>query len=93
MSPQVITVITNINNVILNPIKLFLITLAIVVFLWGLVEFIAKSGSDTERETGKKHMLWGIIGIFIMISAIAIIRIFLNTFGIDDQPLQNVFLR
>lgn len=93
MSPQVITVITNINNVILNPVKLFLMTLAVVVFLWGLVEFIAKSGSDADRETGKKHMLWGIIGIFIMISAIAIIKIFLNTFGIDDQPLQNVFLR
>ena len=93
MSPQVTTLITNINNVILNPIKLFLITLAIVIFLWGLVEFIAKSGSDSEREEGKKHMIWGIIGLFIMVSAIAIIQIFLNTFGIDDQPLQNVFLR
>lgn len=82
MSPHITQVITNINDVILKPIVGFMFILALVIFMWGIVEFIWKSGNDTERETGKQHMLWGIIGLFIMTSVIAIINVFLNTFGI-----------
>ena len=85
--------VTNINNVIIHPIIGFLFGLATVVFLWGIVEFIWKSDSDTERKQGQQHMIWGVIGMFIMLSVIGIIRIFLDTFGIPDEPLQNVFLR
>jgi len=48
------------------------------------VEFLfgVSQGSD-KKEDGKQHMLWGVIGMFIMVAAMAIIRLILNTFGLD----------
>ena len=48
-------------------------------FLWGVVEFVARSNDDTAREKGKKHIVWGIIGLFIMLSAFGILNLICNT--------------
>ena len=56
--------------------------IALVVFLWGIIEFLAKSSSEEARERGKKNMVWGLIGFFIMIGVFGIINIILGTFGI-----------
>ena len=68
---------------ILDPVILLLFVLAAAYFFWGLAEFIWVSTGDTVgRETGKEHMLWGIIGLFIMASVQGIIAIIEGTFGI-----------
>lgn len=93
MPEKVLQLIENINRVIILPIIYFLMVLSVMVFVWGLVQFVSKAGSDSERTIGKQHMMWGIIGLFIMATAIPIIKIALNTFGIDETPLNNVFLQ
>lgn len=81
---NVAILINNFSNFILKPITGLLFVLATAVFLWGVVEFIWKSDSDTDsRKTGQQHIMWGIIGMFIMVSVVAIINIFTGTFGID----------
>jgi hypothetical protein len=56
---------------------------AMAVFFWGVFEFVSKSGSDEARDKGKRNMLWGIIGLFIMIGVFGIVQIILGTFGIE----------
>ena len=87
MSDKVLQLIQNINKVIIVPILYLLATLSFAFFIWGLVEFIAKADSQEARDKGKQHMIWGIVGLFIMVSAIPIINIALNTFGISEIPL------
>lgn len=67
---------------IVNPIVAVLFTLAVVVFFWGLIEFIYKAGDASGREIGKQHMVWGLVGIFIMMSAYGILKLFTNAFDI-----------
>ncbi len=78
-----IPIIYKINQVIINPLIILLIATAALVFVWGIFQFVAGTGSDEKREIGKKHMLWGLIGLFIMIAVFGIIRIILGTFGIE----------
>jgi hypothetical protein len=59
-------------------------TIALIVFIWGLVEFISKAGSEEGRETGRRNMLWGIAGMFIMVSVYGIITLILNSFGLSS---------
>ncbi|MEK7613184.1 MAG: hypothetical protein AAB449_03505 [Patescibacteria group bacterium] len=67
-------------NVVLNPLAALLFGVALIVFIWGLVEFLWGLSTDTEgKEDGKRHMLWGIIGMFVMIAAGTIIKIIANT--------------
>jgi len=54
----------------------FLMVAATLVFIYGVIEFIAKGDSEEGRNTGKRHMIWGIIGLVIMISAASLVFIF-----------------
>ncbi len=78
-----IQLIYRINQFIVNPLILLLMAVAMVVFFWGVFEFVSKSGSDEARDKGKRNMLWGIIGLFIMIGVFGIVRIILGTFGLS----------
>ena len=76
---QEVEVIGRINSVIINPIIVFLFAAALLIFLWGIVEFIGGIESEEKRSTGKRHIFWGIIGMFIMFAVWAIIRIISGT--------------
>ena len=71
-----------INQYILNPIIILLFTVALLVFFWGILQFIAHSASEEGRQKGKSAMDWGIKGLFVMMVVYALIRIVLNSFGI-----------
>lgn len=61
-----------INKVIeqaVQPLIGFMMFLATVVFVYGIVEFIANTDDVKKRTDGKKHIFWGILGLFIMIAA------------------------
>ena len=77
--------IANVNREIINPLISFLFALALVYFLYGVFEFIANGGNDEKKTAGKSHMLWGVIGITIMMGVWAILGIILNTFGLEGQ--------
>jgi len=81
------SVITNIVNVIVGPLIFLLIGLALVYFLYGVMIFLMNFDDESERERGKRHMIWGIAGLFIMIGVFGIIEIFADTFGIDAGPI------
>lgn len=64
---------------IINPVIYTLFTAAFVVFIWGLVQFVAHLDNEEARSTGGKHMIWGIIGMVVMVGVNGIIAIILNT--------------
>lgn len=67
---------------IINPLIAILFTAAVVVFFWGLIQFIRSNDAD-GKSSGKEHMIWGVVGIFIMLSAYAILKLFTSSFGIS----------
>jgi hypothetical protein len=75
----------NANIYIVDPLIYLLFGLALIYFLWGVLQFIMSADNDEARNTGKRHMIWGIIGMFIMISAWGIIGIITGTFHISNQ--------
>ncbi|MEK7106718.1 MAG: hypothetical protein AAB899_00850 [Patescibacteria group bacterium] len=74
-------VLTTVSG-LLNGVILLFITIAIVVFFWGLVTYLAKIGGEDAAKKGVQLMLWGIIAIFVMVSVWGLIRILQSTFGI-----------
>lgn len=77
------TLLLRINKYILNPILGFLFVAATVYFLYGLARYFLAGESDEDRTTGKSHMFYGLIGMFIMVSVFGIMRLIVNTFDID----------
>ena len=67
-----------INEVIVNPLIFIAISIAFVVFIWGIVDFLRNRNSPEERKKGFSHMIWGVIGLAIMISFKGIIAMIIN---------------
>jgi len=65
--------------IILNPVILLLFSLALIVFLWGVMQYVRKANDSKERETGGQHILWGVIGMAIMLSVYGIMNLIINT--------------
>ncbi len=74
---------------IVNPLIEFSFIVGLVVFLFGLMEFIRGANNEEKRSKGKQHMLWGIIGFVIMFGVFGIITFLTNTFGIKGVKINN----
>ena len=63
-----------------------LMTLAVVLFFWGVVKFIAQD----KKEEGKTMMIWGVIALFVMFTIWGIISFMqkstINTGGAVPSP-------
>lgn len=77
--------ITKITAVIVNPLIVVMFTFALVGFLWGVRSYITNADDPEARAKGTGHIMWGIIGMFLMIASFTIIHIVLNTFGLAEK--------
>ncbi|MEK7538245.1 MAG: hypothetical protein AAB552_00195 [Patescibacteria group bacterium] len=78
-NPAVIGFMNKIITVFINPIIFFLVGLAVLYFLWGLFMFVKNQDSEDAQTEGKSHMVWGVIGVFIMFAVYGILDIIANT--------------
>lgn len=59
--------------------------IALLVFFWGLAVFIKNSGDAKSHEQGRSFMIWGVIGLFILLSFMGILQLFYSDLGFH-QP-------
>lgn len=68
------TFIAKLTDAIINPAITVLALVAFGYFLFGVMMFIRNAGNAEERADGKRHMIWGIVGLAILFGAGAIIN-------------------
>jgi hypothetical protein len=76
------TFLGKLNAKIINPLIEFAFIIALVIFLFGVMEFIRGSGNEEKRTLGKQHMIWGVVGFLIMFGVFGIMELIVNTFGL-----------
>jgi hypothetical protein len=79
--PVINTLLLKIMNVIVIPIIEGLFIFTFFMFVWGVVQMIRNADDPSAREDGQRHILWSVIGMFIMVSAYGIVRVIANTVG------------
>ena len=77
--------VMSVNTLIINPLIILLFAVALAYFLYGTFEFIVNQQNEEKKTSGKSHMLWGIVGITIMMGVWAILGVILSTFNLDDE--------
>jgi len=68
---------------IVNPAILIVFAAGFFLFIYGLVEFLWKLDEGGDNTNGKQHMIWGIVGMLIMVSVFGIITLIDDTFDLD----------
>ena len=73
--------VQRIGKVLLGPVEMVIFAAGFLLFMWGLVKFMWNVGEGGSQSDGKQHMLWGIIGMFLMVSIWSMIALIDSTFG------------
>lgn len=73
----VIEMFTNIGLSIIP----FLGAVAFLVFVWGVARFIRSAGNEKEIKDSKNLLIWGIIGLFVLVTIWGIIAFLSSEFG------------
>jgi len=75
-----VILLRNIENYILNPLIFLMFGLAMLMFLYGLVEYFwqAKDGQGDNRQA-VKNITWGVVGMTIMVSVFGIMHFLVAT--------------
>ena len=88
---SIVGLLGRINDAIINPIITLAIVVALIVFFWGIFQFISSETADKVRDQGKKKIAYGLLGLFIMFSVYGIIKLILDTFGLEvPYPINRI---
>jgi len=64
--------LNRVSENIINPLIFLLFAIAFAAFVWGMVGYLSKLDSPDGRSQGSRHMLWGLVGMAVMLGAYAI---------------------
>ncbi|MCU0660253.1 MAG: pilin [Candidatus Pacebacteria bacterium] len=82
-SPTALNIIGRIQTIINYLIPLF-ITAGVALFIWGVVVYVIAKNEEAKKE-GRDKMIYGIIGLFVILSIWGLVGLLGNTFGINQQ--------
>jgi len=78
--------ITDVGGVLINIINFIVVpvifAIAFIVFIWGAFQVFIMGANDADvKSKGKNHMLWGLIGFFVMVSVWGLVNILIGSFN------------
>jgi len=76
--------ISNFKIAVVNPIIGIIFALAFLLFVWGVAVFLMQADDANAREQGKNHIIYGLIGMFIMVSVYGILSVITGTLGVPS---------
>ena len=82
MNSTVTGVVSKIVSAIVMPVLAVVFALAVLLFIWGAAGLILNKDNPEKRVDSQQHILWGVVGMFIMVAAYGIIRFVANTIGV-----------
>ena len=75
----------NLVEEILGKLAPMLIAVAVIILLVAIVNYIRAGEEEEKREKAKSLMIYGIIGLFVMISLWGLVAILSGTFNLDKD--------
>ncbi len=71
--------------VISNSVIPFIIGLGVLLFLIGLVAYVAAGDNEEKRAQGRDLIIFGIIVIFVMVSVWGFVNLLISTFNLNNS--------
>jgi hypothetical protein len=65
-------------------------SLAFMLFVYGVVQYVLNDTDGAKREKGKQFMIWGIIALTVMVSTWGLVRVLGSSFGLNTSFIPKV---
>ncbi len=76
-------ILQRIITYVIDPALRVIFTLGLLLFIWGIIQFLWGVKDGRADEKGKDHMVYGLLGMLIMVSVYGIIALIINSFGLQ----------
>ncbi len=67
---------------LINTVIPVLLALGVLYFVWGVVQYVMASEEEAKKK-GRDRMIFGIIGLVVIVSMWGLVGILINTFGLS----------
>lgn len=74
-------ILSKVITEVFAPLYSLVVGISFLYFLYGVVQFIMSMNDPEKKNLGKQHLLYGTIGLFIILSVGGILKIFNSVFG------------
>jgi hypothetical protein len=74
-------------NQLLNSLLPLLVTLGIAYFAWGVIQYVIAGGEEAKTK-GRDQIIYGIIGLAVIVGVWGLVSIVTKTFGLSGSSLQ-----
>ncbi len=81
----IVPFLDKLSRIIINPLIILVFSVAFIMFIWGIVQFINSETSEKDRSDGKNKIVWGLVGMFIMFSAYGIVHLIVTSIGANPE--------
>lgn len=75
---------------ILSVVVPLVIALGVVYFIWGVVQYVISSDEEAKKA-GKNRMIFGIIGLVVIVGMWGLVNMVLNSFALDKTVPTNTY--
>jgi len=82
-SPKIQNLFDYISCIINLSVIPLVFSLAFLLFVYGVVQYVLNDADGAKREKGKQFMVWGIIALTVMISTWGLVRLLGSSFGLN----------
>lgn len=79
---QLVGILTIVKNV-LNLVIPIVVTLGVIYFIWAVIQYVTVKDEE-ERAKSRSHMIYGIIGLFVVVSIWGLIGFIGSTVGVGQ---------
>ncbi len=69
----------------LNQVIKVLVAVAVVIFLYGVVKYVVSGGDEEKKSAARNTIIYGVIGLFVMVSVWGLVGILSNTFNLQTN--------
>lgn len=63
-----------------------LISISVIVFIVGVIKYIANGDDSGKREEGRDFIIYGLVGLFVIVSVWGLVGVLQGTFGLGNTP-------
>lgn len=74
-------VLQNVVRWVFSPLYQLVAGIALLYFLFGVAKFVYDLNDPEKKNFGKSHLLWGLVGLFIIFSVGGILPMFNSVLG------------
>lgn len=61
-----------------------LLGIATLIFLVGVIQYVVAGGNEEKQKNAKGFMMYGIIGLVVMVAVWGIVNLLVNTLGLEN---------